>query len=159
MYFDPTDCYGNYNYAPACHTCPYASSCRYYASTAPGIDRGLNLPSLDCISDYCTVLRSSDPLPDETDDKSDDNERVLTLSELAGFFRYLLELDSYTLEILREIIVPVSGKKCNIADLCKLRNVSRQSMHRKIFRVIFKRPELRQLLRSTLDRLPPRQTV
>ena len=153
------DCYGNFLQSSACNDCCYYDSCRYYKASAPGIDRGLNLPSLDCISDYCTVLRSSDPLPDETDDKSDDHERVLTLSELAGFFRYLLELDSYTLEILREIIVPVSGKKCNIADLCKLHNISRQSMHRKIFRVIFKRPELRQLLRSTLDRLPPRQTV
>ena len=119
----------------------------------------MNLPSLDCISEYCSTWRSSEPVPGETLDASEEKERILTLSELAHFFRYLLELDSYTLEILREIIAPVSGKKCNIADLCKLHNISRQSMHRKIFRVIFKRPELRQLLRSTLDRLPPRQTV
>ena len=153
------DCYGKSIQSSACNDCCYYDSCRYYAASAPGIDRGLNLPSLDCLSDSCSSWRSPAPVPGETDDKKESDERVLTLSELAGFFRYLLELDSYTLEILREIIVPSSGKKCNIADLCKLHNVSRQSMHRKIFRVISKRPELRQLLRSTLDRLPPRQTV
>ena len=153
------DCYGKFTQSSACNDCCYYDSCRYYKASAPGVNRGLNLPSLDCISDYCSTRRSSEPVPGEDDSESKAQERVLTLSELAHFFRYLLELDSYTLEILREIIAPVSGKKCNIADLCKLHNVSRQSMHRKIFRVIFKRPELWQLLRSTLDRLPPRQTV
>ena len=153
------DCYGKFMQSSACEDCCYHDSCRYYTASAPGIDRGLNLPSLDCLSDSCSSWRSSEPAPGEDDAENKAQERVLTLSELAGFFRYLLELDSYTLEIIREIIAPVSGRKCNIADLCKLHNVSRQSVHRKIFRVICKRPELRQLLRSTLDRLPPRQTV
>ena len=153
------DCYGKFMQSSTCESCCYHDSCRYYTASAPGIDRGLNLASLDCVSDSCSSWRSSAPIPGEEDDENQEQERFLSLSEVAGFFRYLLDLDSYTLEIIREIIAPVSGRKCNIADLCKLHNVSRQSVHRKIFRVICKRPELRQLLRSTLDRLPPRQTI
>lgn len=154
---DMKDCYGKFRQSAACRDCCFYESCRYYTASAPGIDRGLHFASLDSVSDSCSIWRSSAPIPGENLDEPEGKERVLTLSELAGFFRYLLELDTYTLEILREIIAPVSGEKCNIADLCRLHNISRQSMHRKIFRVIFKRPELRQLLRTTLDRLPPRQ--
>ena len=159
MYFDPTDCYGNYNYAPACHTCPYESSCRYYAATAPGIDRGLNLPSLDCVSDSCESLIDPAPGPGSEGEYSEKRETLFTLSDVAGVFRYLMELDDYTLKILREIIAPVSGRRCTISDLCRLHEVSKQSMHRKLFRVILRHPELRRLLRSTLERLPPRSNA
>ena len=153
-----TDCFGKFNSnTEKCRFCQFAASCCYYAATAPGIDRGLNFASLACVSDSCESLIDNSPGPGEEENLR--QERMFSLSELARFLRYLMELDSYTLEILREIIAPRSGKKCNISDLCRLHNVSRQSMHRKLFRVIFKHPELRTLLRATLDRLPPRQTV
>ena len=154
-----TNCFGKFqSAADKCRSCNFASGCRCYAATAPGIDRGFNFSSLDCLSDSCEVLIDSAPSPDENMDDLP-AERMFSLGELASFLRYLMELDSYTLEILREIIAPRSGKKCNIKDLCRLHNISRQSMHRKIFRVISKHPELRTLLRATLDRLPPRQTA
>ena len=159
MYFDPTDCYGNYNYAPACRTCPYESSCRYYAATAPGIDRGLNLASLDCVSDSCESLIDPAPSPGNEPECTEKNRELFSLSDVAGVFHYLMGLDDYTLGILREIIAPVSGRRCTISDLCKLHEVSKQSMHRKLFRVILRHPELRRLLRSTLERLPPRSNA
>lgn len=73
--------------------------------------------------------------------------------------RYLLELDGYTFEIIREIILPRSGKSCTVSDLCQLHGISRQSMHRKIMRVISRKPELYDLLRSTLSRNPPLKTA
>lgn len=159
MSADKTNCFGKSLNSPSCPDCRYRESCSYYAATAPGLERGLNLTSLNCISDCCGSLLDPAPAPDEVMEDIKNDERLFSLSELADFLRYLMELDNYTLEILREIIAPVSGKKCTVADLCKLHHVSRQSMHRKLFRVIFKRPELRQMLRTTLDRLPPRQTV
>ena len=154
-----TDCFGKFqDVAEKCKKCNFASGCSCYTSTAPGIDRGFNFSSLDCLSDSCEVLIDPAPSPDENMDALPE-ERMFSSGELASFLRYLMELDNYTLEILREIIAPQSGKKCSIKDLCQLHNISRQSMHRKIFRVISKHPELRTLLRSTLDRLPPRQTA
>ena len=153
------DCYGKFLQSSACNDCCYYDSCRYYKASAPGIDRGLNLPSLDCVSDSCESLIDPAPGPGREGEYSEKRETLFTLSDVAGVFRYLMELDDYTLKILREIIAPVSGRRCTISDLCRLHEVSKQSMHRKLFRVILRHPELRRLLRSTLERLPPRSNA
>lgn len=156
MHEESPYCYGKYFGSGRCTDCIYGESCRYYKASARGIDRGFRLVGLSGLGDWAESLR--DPFPVPGCEEEEEN-RAITMDDLAAFLRYLMELDSYTLEILREIIAPSSGRPCTVADLSRLHGISRQSMHRKIFRVIRRYPELRQLLRSTLSRMPPRQTA
>ena len=149
-------CYGKYQAAARCRDCLYEGSCKYYTSSAPGLDRGFKFTSVECLGDWSGRLADPAPGPDC---QEDDGEEKIGLGELAAFLRYLMELDTYTLEILREIIAPSSGKPCTVADLGRLHGISRQAMHRKIFRTIRRHPELGKMLRSTLSRMPPRKTA
>ena len=150
-------CYGKYQAADRCRDCLYCASCKYYTESARGLDRGFKIVSVERLGDWSRRLTDPAPGPDCFDD--DESEPRFGLSELAAFLRYLMELDTYTLEILREIISPASGEPCTVADLGRLHGISRQAMHRKIFRTIRRHPELAKLLRSTLSRMPPRRTA
>ena len=74
---------------------------------------------------------------------------------LGRFFRFLLELDDYTIGIISEVITPADPerKSCSVSALSKLHGCSRQAMHRKILDIIARRPELALLLKSTMSKL------
>ena len=155
MPHDAPHCYGKFQASDRCRDCLYCGSCKYYTESARGLNRGFKIVSVERLGDWSGSLTDPAPGPDRFDEE--DDEPKFGFSELAAFLRYLMELDTYTLEILREIISPASGRPCTVADLGRLHGISRQSMHRKIFRTIRRHPELAKLLRSTLSRMPPRR--
>ena len=141
-------CYGKYTAGTKCAACTYRLSCEYFTASTPGLDCTMRHCSLDNVSDSCSCLLDPSPYPGEEQPE----KAVFSLAEFMQLLRYLLELDEYTFEIVREIIRPRDGRSCTVADLCQLHGVSRQSMHRKILRVISRKPELHDFLRSVLTR-------
>jgi predicted DNA-binding protein YlxM (UPF0122 family) len=77
----------------------------------------------------------------------------LIAKKFADFLTFLLNLNDYGLGIIREIIAPTTGHKLNIAEIARIRNVSRQAMHRKIIDMAKAQPELRELLKCVLMKL------
>ena len=76
------------------------------------------------------------------------------IAALAHFFRYLLELDDYTLGIIGRMITLWHDKKVvNVGTLSEEHGCSRQAMHRKILNIIGQHPELSALFSMVLPKL------
>lgn len=151
---DPS-CYGKYSGTPECRKCRYGRSCSYYTDSCAGERRESGRKK--CLS-YEKICWSEDVadetavpgMPDETEDE-------LTLL-LGPFLRYLLNLDRYTLELLKLIMAPSPGEAParSVREIAELRQCSRQAVHRKILKVILEHPELRQLFSLVLKKMPLR---
>ena len=147
-------CYGSDGHGklPVCAACEYYSSCRYYAATAAQVESRSHLASFDEVQEWLTDAADYDHIPGEQEAVSRRQEKSCFISMLGRFFRFLLELDEYTLGILREIIVP-GGEKCSVTLLGKLRGCSRQAIHRKILYEIARHPELSAVFIQIMDKL------
>lgn len=148
------NCYGKYNARPKCRVCCYRASCRYYTDN-PINDRRHRC---ECI-DYDSIANWAESAADDSNIPGEDSEAVsdvVTIDKLADFLRYLLNLDKYTLDILKMIF-----DECNpireipsVSEIAAERGCSRQAVHRKILDIIKRNPELSGLFSLTLRHLP-----
>ena len=145
-------CYGKFSNGTTCPSCEYCDSCRYYTASARGIDRNLGFASIELVKEH--VLSLADPcLPPGVFPPDPGPEPRFGIQEIAAFLHYLMGLDGYTLDILRELIVPGSGREPTVAELSRMRGISRQAMHRKLLRLSISHPELGTLLHTVLGKL------
>ncbi|MBR2345365.1 MAG: hypothetical protein IKA71_06225 [Lentisphaeria bacterium] len=146
------ECFGNFTQgSPACKSCDYVLSCRYCQRTGEPSDRREHLVSFEAVQDFMDFA-DNDHIPGE--ENCSESETSEIISALSSFFRYLLDLDTYTLAIIAEVIKPQEpGVHCTIPYLSRLRGCSRQAMHRKMMKIIGAHPELSALFRNTLYKL------
>ena len=150
---DVLNCFGKpASCSKRCRSCEYRVSCNYCAATAASVESRSRLTSFEEIQTW---------LPDSADCSNipgndlDEPEKQQLIPMLGQFFRFLLELDDYTVGIISELISPSdkSVKHCTVSHLGKLHGCSRQAMHRKILDVIAHHPELTTLLKGTMYKL------
>lgn len=68
--------------------------------------------------------------------------KIMIITMLGKFFRYLLELDQYTLGMICQVIDPDSPKEVSVSSIAAERGCSRQAVHQKILGIIGAHPEL-----------------
>lgn len=141
---DAPHCYGKFpNGNDPCAKCDFFDSCRYYAATAKSVDRRRHTVSFEAAQDIIADIPADNSIPGGTDDPP---PRQMIADALGKFFRYLLELDEYTLGLIRELIAPsFPDGKCSISHLAELHGCSRQALHRKMLAIIAVHPELTAL--------------
>lgn len=145
-------CYGNYGTNRKCARCIYRSSCRFYSSTASSVESRLGLVSFDnTVDEWLAVDSSNIPGSEEPEI----NQRNEMISALARMFRWIISLDSYTLGLVAEIVVPgkVDASGVSIARLAALRGCSRQAIHGKMLTAVMEHPELASLFQTVLRRV------
>ena len=146
-------CFGKFNSRPACRNCRYRASCKYYSENAVPDSPQSNCVSYELISEWCSEAADPAPYPGEELYGTDD---LIGIDKLAEFFRYLLNLDKYTLEILKLFFsdANTSGNICSISDIARSRGCTRQAAHHKVLDIIKRHPELSRLFSLTLRHLP-----
>ena len=146
-------CYGKFNSRPSCRNCHYRASCKYYSANMISDQPDGNCVSYELVSEW--YQETADPSP-SPGDEPDDGTDLIGIDKLAEFFRYLLNLDKYTLEILKLFISndSTSGSVCSISEIARKRGCSRQAVHHKVLDIIRRHPELSQLFSLTLRHLP-----
>ena len=158
---DPT-CYGkNPGSRIRCRECEFFESCSYYARSRAKMESRLNMISFEHIQNWSEIAADHQHIPgcdpDECDaDKFPERPVLETeIHDMAEFFRFILELDDYTLGILSQIIVPDADniRHCSISELARIHNCTRQAMHRKILRAARHNPELGKLLQMTFRKI------
>lgn len=133
-----------------CAKCEFFDSCRYFAATARQEARRERFCSFDAVSYRLADLPASGT-PSGNEDHS---LRGKLITMLGKFFRYLLELDDYTVGLISQIILSYDpAEPCSVSSLSRLHNCSRQAMHRKILAVIARNPELSTLFQSIMGKL------
>lgn len=117
------------------------------------MNRPIGGQDYDDVAEWAADLADFSNIPG--DDEPTGDEPVRESLDLAGFLRFLLFLDDYTLGILAEIIAPSQShaKRYSVADLARIHGISRQGMHRKVLDVARKSPELASLLRMTVKKI------
>ena len=126
---DSESCYGHF--CDDCEkNCQYYESCKYYTKTPQEI-RALGLTSLDAMKNDCYVIT-------DTFSTFALDDFVITPKEIKNMLAMLNALDSYTLEILANIII----NRITLTQLAKKRQISKQSLHRKIVNIARKHPWL-----------------
>ena len=145
------ECYGGHDPAlHPCRDCHCRLSCRYYKLSASRMETRKHIVSFDAAQELaecadCDHIPGAEPEPDRRRDR---------IGELGRFFRYLLELDSYSLGIIAEVVAPSTpDRRCTVRHLSRLHGCSRQAMHKKLMKLIGSRPELAGLFRDTLSKL------
>lgn len=146
------DCYGNYSYARKdCRVCDCRVSCRYYRCSGKKVDAREHIVSFDH-ADYLDECMDFINIPGL--EPAEPNHRSEMISALSRFFRYLLELDEYTIGIISEVVkASRRGVHCTVPYLSRVHGCSRQAMHRKLMKIIGAHPELAGLFRDTLYKL------
>ncbi|MBO5900158.1 MAG: hypothetical protein J6Q80_05430 [Lentisphaeria bacterium] len=145
-------CFGKFDTRPECRNCRYRVSCKYYTGNpVPNCPEG-NCVSYESIANWCQEAADPAPVPGEDDPAE---RELIGIDKLAEFFRYLLNLDKYTLEILR-MLFPADGSTgvCSVSDIARQRGCTRQAAHHKILNIIKEHPELTRLFSLTLRHLP-----
>lgn len=149
------ECYGAWGSRESCRLCRYRASCRYYTNN-PLNDRRKGCESVDFeeVSGWLEETADYSDIPGEHE--SDGKEELIGVEKLAIFFRYLLNLDRYTLALLKQLFSDKNdnGEIPSVTELAEKRGCSRQAVHRKILDIIRKNPELSGLFSLTLRRLP-----
>lgn len=145
------DCYGKFEAGKkACVKCVYNKSCAYCKATENMVESRSRLASFEQIENWKRDVADYDHIPGTSRPESND---ILTV--LSRFFRYILDLDDYSLGIIREVIAPTeNGTPCTVSQLGRLHGCSRQAMHRKLLDMIAKHPELALLFREIMFKLP-----
>lgn len=144
-------CFGKFVIGSAnCRKCEYLLSCRYYKMTGKKMDAREHIVSFDAAQELCECA-DFDHIPGNEEPFDFNREIILALSR---FFRYMLELDEYSIGIIAEVVSPENkGVHCTVPYLSRIHGCSRQAMHRKILDIIARRPELTSLLKSTMYKL------
>ena len=150
---DILNCFGKpVNHSARCAKCEYRTSCCYCAATAHLVESKNKHISFEAVHSWLTDSADFDHIPGND---IDEPERLQLIPMLGRFFRFLLELDDYTVGIICELISPSDKnvKHCTVSHLGRLHGCSRQAIHRKILDIIADRPELTVLLKSTMYKL------
>ena len=144
-------CYGKFDTGKkVCGKCVYNKSCAYCKATENMVESRSHLVSFEQVENWKEQVADYDHIPGSTHSA---HNGFLTI--LSRFFRYLLELDDYSLGIIREVIAPSgSDKPSSVSQLGKLHGCSRQAMHRKLLDMIASHPELALLFRDIMFKLP-----
>ena len=145
------DCYGKFTHHNGkCRQCRYHLSCRYYTGTEKKLHHREHIVSFEAAQELLECA-DCDHIPGEEPQENRSSELI---SALSRFFRYLLDLDDYSIGIIAEVVSPSEKKRhCTIPYLSKVRGCSRQAMHGKVLRLISEHPELAALFRKTLYKL------
>lgn len=146
------ECYGHYRRGGKyCGKCRYKESCNYYTVSESSMKRRSHWVSYEAAEEIIANGGAVEPQIFSPVRKTGG-----LIPALGDFFRYLLELDDYTIGLIREIIVPSvnDGKPLNIRKLSRLRGCSRQALHYKILRTIALHPELAALFQGVMEKLP-----
>ncbi len=144
-------CFGKFVIGSAnCRKCEYLLSCRYYKMTGKKMDAREHIVSFDAAQELCECA-DFDHIPGNEEPFDFNREIILALSR---FFRYMLELDEYSIGIIAEVVSPENkGVHCTVPYLSRIHGCSRQAMHRKLMKIIGAHPELAGLFRNTLYKL------
>lgn len=151
--YDAPECWERYDdKSLRCLGCEVSESCALCTVSAKKMDTPLGGQDFDEVAEWAPDLADYDHTPgDESEPKHDS---AATHSDLAGFLRFLLFLDDYTLGVLAEIIAPSrDGSRPSVSDLARVRGISRQGMHRKTLDMARKSPELASLLSMTVKKI------
>ena len=146
---DNIDCYGHYTAGkPECAACEYLHSCRYYTGSVSHGEKCSRDVSFERVSEF---------LPDDSaahEISKTRRGRDKIIRDLAAFLRYMLGLDDYTIGMIREVVLAsAAGEPMTVTKLSKLRNCSRQAMHRKLLETISRHRELAALFLGVLPKL------
>lgn len=159
---DTPACWEKYNTKSSqCESCPFAAACRLCSQTAASINRPVGGQNYDAVAAWASDLADYSHIPGESKHPSR-NEN--TRAALAKLLRFLLRIDDYTLGIVAELLN--NEQHYSVADLARIRGISRQGMHRKLLDATRKHPELAALFAMTVKKIrrarnnfpPPRQT-
>ena len=149
------NCYGKYRSLPGCRNCRYRASCEYYTFSAKLRRSRVECRSVnfDVLSERCIETADFSDIPGCCEEEREEN---ITIEKLAQFFKYLLNLDTYTLSMLKMFFDDNSenGEIPSISEIACKRGCSRQAVHCKILDVIKLHPELSKLFLATLRHLP-----
>ncbi len=133
-----------------CRKCEFLLSCRYYKMTGKKMENREHIVSFDAAQELYECA-DFDHIPGEQE-HFDFNKEII--SALSRFFRYMLDLDEYSIGIITEVVSPEkAGTHCTVPYLSKVHGCSRQAMHRKLMKIIGAHPELAGLFRNTLYKL------
>ena len=145
------DCYGKYTHNhDNCCQCQYHLSCRYYTGTEKKFRDRDHIVSFEAAQELLECA-DFDHIPGV---EPVENRGTELISALSRFFRYLLDLDDYSVGIIAEVVAPSENiSHCTIPYLGKVHGCSRQAMHGKVLRLISEHPELSGLFRDTLYKL------
>ena len=159
-------CYGHYGDNKSdCQTCEFLQSCQLYTATEGRMQQTSYHQSYEEIEKFALDIADTSNIPGNDDDDFETENYLgetspkthmieeLIAKKFADFLTFLLNLNDYDLGIIREIIAPRTGHKLNVAEIARIRNVSRQAMHRKIIDMAKAQPELRELLKCVLMKL------
>lgn len=153
------NCYGQYHNCPP-EKCEFAASCRYYRETRSAMNQQLGGQDFDRLAAWAPDLAAAPAAvtewPTGAKPGLSGSEVPQTTEDFAEFLRFLLHLDDYTLGVLAEIIAPqnLNGKRRrSVAELARMRGISRQGMHRKTLRIARRYPELASLLGLTVKKI------
>ena len=144
-------CYGNYTDGTRCRACVFKKSCAYYTASEKELRTRESLISYE-------NCQWSEEVADWEHIPGREQEAEIAPDMLGRFLRYLLELDKYSLELLKMVIVPdpENGAVRSISEMARRRNCSRQAVHRKVLSTIAKHPELAGLFALLIKKLPTR---
>ena len=135
-------CYGNY--APdqkECSGCLWGESCAFYTQSAKEISRvGKKMVSIDYFSNIAAPVQSQEG-----------EDTTVTTGEIADFLKWLLDVDDYTLGILRELIL--SSAPLSVSELAKIHGCTRGAMHQKILNIISNDYRLAPLFLATMPKI------
>ena len=152
------NCYGHYKSCETCRQCEYCQSCQMYTATEDRMEVRFHHQCYEDIAHFALDAADYSSIPgnEEDEDVSFGNLEELNIiltRKMSEFLVFLVSLDDYDLGIIREIISPTIGHTPNVAELARIRHISRQAMHRKIIDLAKARPELRDLLKCVLLKL------
>ena len=156
---DCPTCYGqasSWNKLPACRTCPYLASCRWYIENpdpAPFSSRSTKEHFVSFESVQFSEAVASMPAPDPTSasEAQEDGEKpVFSANDMRHMLEFLLrDVDDYSLAIVECALR--TGCSSN-AELARAFCVSREAMHRKLIDTCRAYPPLASVLRCILYR-------
>lgn len=158
-------CYGHYKSEKNCKECEFLQSCQLFSATEGRMEQISFHQSYDAVEHFALDMADYSTIPqiDESDGEeaqfAPSNIDTLFSQKLSEFFAFILNLNDYDLGIIREVIAPSSGSKLNIADIARIRNISRQALHRKVLDLARQKPELRELLKCVLLKLRKNQEL
>jgi len=156
---DCPPCYGNaaaWNNTPACKTCEYLGSCKWYAENPDPYPPGERGKKEHFVS-YEALAFSSEiadiPAPPEDNDLPEndpDEEPRFSAGDLRRLLEFFLrDIDDYSLAIVECALRTGSNSS---ADLARAFNVSREAIHRKLVDTCRDHPEIGTMLRGVLCR-------
>ncbi|MBO5667975.1 MAG: hypothetical protein J6S43_02505 [Lentisphaeria bacterium] len=148
---DCPECYGKFpNGTVPCAKCEFFDSCRYWQATAGSVNSRTHVVSFEAAESIIPDTPDFDHIPG----MEEENIQDIIIDRLGKFFRYLLELDEYTLGIVTQIVAPAGSKApATVRELGALHDCSRQAMHRKMLRIISRHPELSALFQLLMPKL------